>query len=60
MHDTYIKILVCTICLVTLELFGVSRDVTEECMFSFMNGTDRGDRTTKCLLSTFHFVDASS
>ena len=40
MHNTYIKILVCEICLVTLDLFGVSDDVTEDCVFSFMNGTD--------------------
>ena len=33
MHGTYIKILVCKICLVTLRLVGVPDDVTEECVY---------------------------
>jgi len=32
-HGTYIKILVCKICLVTQGLVGVPDDVTEECVY---------------------------
>jgi len=49
MHGTYIKILVCKICLVTLGLVGLPDDVTEECRYLVLL-MGRSDRTTECLI----------